>query len=283
MQNKRHGIAQTLVDVYRKTVYDDTSPGQRDATNRFPPVFKFRSIQHFIGWIQDLDKEFPRASTYDTSDDGRDGFSLSRSLEDAYKVISKAEINEKELHRLNGLIRKIKRGTSYKEEGHEIEVAEYLAGSQNYWLGSNDRRNASKIIDNEIFISGTYNAGNDAETMRIIGIELLKAIYEKGVIPKRLIVVFHSRYWNDKNGDEFMVFIDVNFNDLNGIAKALHPSTFRRLIFRLKESYSGLSSGYGKSVSDCSCLGYYSLENESNLKTDYSQDAELLLGLTNTK
>lgn len=246
--------------IYAGTEYEETAPDT--GVGRSIPVYKFRSMSHFIGWTEELAK-FPRETSKDSSDNDDVGFTLAYSLENAFKVVRDTTFDTKNTTRLQGLIRKLKNSTAFREEGYEIEVPEYLAGSTNHWVDNKSRRSASKVINDTLFIDGTYHSGMDAETMKKKGVDLLLKIYEMGVIPRKMVVVYSGKGWNNDMDDTYHFLIDVSFSDLNGIAKAVHPSTFRRLTFRLEEMYSGLTGGYGRNLDLHTSQGYFSMQRGS--------------------
>lgn len=253
------GLKDKLWDLYSKTKYEPLEPethvGNEGGT------YKFKSINHFLGWSEGL-AQMPRGSSHSSSNDRDYDFSLSNDLEHAFEVIRKTTFDKEGADKLSALIRKIKKESIFRDEGYELEVAEYVSGSQNYWIDAKKKTTVSKIIDDPIFISASYNARTSPEHIKNVALELLLGIYEQKVIPRKVIINFSSHnVRGGEKGGRSDVFIDVDFSDLNGIAKTLHPSTFRRLIFRVEESYEDLKGNYGHSDNGEVDKGYVSLEN----------------------
>lgn len=273
--------SKAILDAYQMNPYEGLTPEKADGGKQ--SIYKFNSINHFLGWSEELAK-MPRSSSKDTSDDDDSDFSLSNSLEDAFEVIRDVKFDDKDTDKLKTLIRKMKRGTVFRDEGFELDVPEYVAGSQNIWLDEKERRSASKIINEPIFIDGCYSGGNSAEQMKKLGLDILTSIYEKGVIPRKLIVSFSVKNWDSNNKKDMYMFIDVEFSDLNGIAKSLHPSTFRRLWFRLAERYEGLAWGYGRCNNEAIDKGYISLQSYGGAdKEKVSTLVDTLIGIEQSK
>lgn len=230
-----------LKSKYNSCQYEPLTPTKSDP-EQF--VFKFNSVTHFISWIEHLEKNFSRGSKYDSSESGSESFTLSRSLKHSYDVIREVKFDPKRQDNLKSLIRTIKRSTRFSEEGHELAIGEFLAGSDRYWLTEQDRRTVSRVINEPLFIDSCYNASVDSESMKNMALTLLEGIYRRRVVPRKMIVSFLNNSIDGRQAQ--YIFIDVSFSDLNGIAKVLHPSMFRRLVFRLYEIYPRLSSGYGE-------------------------------------
>lgn len=227
-------------DLYNKTPYEPLIP---NSSNDKQFNFKFNSITHLISWVQHLDATFKRGSSMDSSESGDFNFTLSNNLKNAYEVIRETKFDTEDTDILQSKIRNLKRSSKFADEGYEIDVAEHVAGSDKIWLENTKRRSVTRIIDDVVFIESVYSAMRDAQTAKNLGIDLLKEIYSRGIIPRKLVIVFAND--NSVDGKPVFMFVDVDFRDLNGIAKCLHPSTFRRLIFRVLEIFPNLQWGYG--------------------------------------
>lgn len=159
------------------------------------------------------------------------------------------------------------------------------------WLQDKRRKTLTRIIDDTLIIDATYSAGRDAERSQRIGMAILEAIYRRRVIPRKMVVGFgaESVKTQPRKSGEYLTAIDVSFSDLNGVAKILHPSAFRRLWFRLIEQYPDVDSGYGRprSGSDGKTIkGYISVDRIYSLFDDkerFEQEIDTFLGLTTKK
>lgn len=229
--------------LYLETPYEPLIPL---SSNKDQFTFKFNSITHFVGWVEHLYDKFGRGSNMTTSDDRGSGFAGSYDWSSGIEAIRTTAFDDMAKARLQKLISKIKKKTKFSNEGYEIEVPEFIAGSQNHWISDTPTEKRSKIIDKTFFLGTSYNAGTDCEAAKRAGIELVSEIYRLGVVPRKMVCNFSS-FDSTSRKNEFNVFIDVSFADLDGIAKTLHPSVFRRLIFRMYEIYPDLNGGYGKS------------------------------------
>ena len=269
-------------DLYNKTPYDPLIPDVSDPTKL---VYKFNSVTHLISWIQHLDKTFKRGRVDATdSQDGSYGFTLSNNLEDAYQRIRETVFDTSDTDILQSKIRNLKHSSKFAEEGYEIEIPEHIAGGDKVWLENTKRRSVTKIIDDPIFIESVYTAYKDAQTCKHIGIDVLKEIYSRGVIPRKMIILFANE--RSAGSKDVFVFVDVDFRDLNGIAKALHPSTFRRVIFRLLEIFPDLARGYGHPFSSKNEKGYFSIEQSysrysgsDNPKDEIRKEIDIVLNM----
>lgn len=237
-----------------KKAYDDAeylplTPSDSDE-NRF--IYKFNSVEHFLGYTEYLNKNFKRGS-YQNSSEARNpdenGWYASSSFEDALQRIRGIEFDPSAVSRLQQRIRSVRRTSRFSDDGYEIDMPEALAKSERMWLQTDTRRSISRIFDETLFINASYNSDVRAETARKAGLALLEEIYLKGIIPRKVVCVFWSEKViprsNDMDGAT-PIFIDVSFRDLNGIAKTLHPATFRRMVFRIEEIFSDLNGGYGR-------------------------------------
>lgn len=244
-------------------------------------VWKFNSVQHFISYVQEIEK-FPRGSSSTSSEDRGSSFSLSDSLQHAYTVIRGTQFDPAQSGNLQALIRNVKRSTRYSEDGHELEVGEYIAGSDKYWLTETNRRSVSRIIDDPLFLVADYNASYGAEKAKKTGLSLLVGMYTRRVIPRKLVVCFGSentRTGNDGYGKAMQIFIDVSFSDLNGVAKVLHPSLFRRLTFRMMEIYPDLRSGYGSADEPYTEKGVIAIQRMMDNTSRLESDLNTFLGV----
>lgn len=262
---------------YDSCRYEDLVPDKSDSTKS---VWKFNSPQHFLSYVQVLHEKFPRGSSSTSSEESGSSFSLSDSLAHAYEVIRGTQFDASQSGNLQALIRNIKRSTRYSEDGHELEVGEYLAGSEKYWLTETSRRSVSRIIDDPLFVVADYNAGYSSESAKKAGLSLFVGMYSRRVVPRRLIVCFGSA--NTRNGGNpgVQIFIDVSFNDLNGIAKVLHPAMFRRVVFRMLEIYPDLRSGYGSADTPYTEKGLISIQRVMDSTHKLDSYLEQFLGVT---
>lgn len=231
-----------FLDLYKKSPYESLEP---ESVNTDQMFFKFKSPTHLLSWVRGLNG-LPRTNTsMKSSETGNYVFTLSKSLDDAYDVISETKFDPNQTDMLEARISELKRGSLYSDEGHELEMPEFLAGSDKVWLKTKVNRKPTRIIDDILIIDSGYNAGCDSDTMKQMGIEILTSIYRRRVIPRKVVIMFVTNSVRQTGGKQFTCSVDVNFMDLNGIAKMLHPSMFRRIVFRLLEIYPDLTSGYG--------------------------------------
>ncbi len=229
--------------LYKETPFEPLEPSD-DGKN--VGTFKFNSVIHFASWIESLDKNFKRNASYKSSQTENSSFCLSRDLEDGFKVVREAKFDPSDIKRMEEMIRKIKKTTRYAEEGNELDVPEYVGGSDNYWIKDDSKLTVSNIIDDHIFVEAGYNENTDAKDALKAGVNLIEGIYSRRIIPRKMTVTITVQDIRSEEPNLITVMIDVNFRDVNGLAKALHPSLFRRLIFRLLETYPGLGLGYGR-------------------------------------
>lgn len=269
-----------LLKEYSKTQYEPLIPETKKGNKSYQ--YKFNSMTHFLGWSEELAKMDRVHPDKSSSDNDESQFSLSKSLNDAFDIIRKTKFDPAGLDRLSSFINKLKVRSYFHEEGYELEISEYIAGSRNHWLTNRTNNKPSRIIDDVLFIGADYQAGSDPMNMMKLGLELIASIYTKGVIPRKLVIVYTCTGWNNDTTKNLNMFIDVNFNDLNGIAKALHPSTFRRLTFRIEESYKNMSWGYGGCITDYTSKGYFSFIREGDHLGDekhLDEQVDVLLGI----
>ncbi len=248
-----------LLDLYNSSPYEPLVPESIDQSKM---VYKFNSPQHYISYMQGL-HELGRGgqSTQKSSEEGDFYFTLSHSLADAYDVIREVKFDPRQTDLLQAKIAELKRNSHYSDEGYELEIPEYLAGGSNIWLRQKPKTRPTKIIDDILLSDSCYNAACSSEVTKEIGMGILTSIYRRNVIPRKVVVVYTNRgLRNNSGGRDFLCAIDVNFNDLNGIAKMLHPSSFRRLFFRLNEIFPDLSYGYGHAYNGSTEKGYISIE-----------------------
>lgn len=251
-------------------------------------VFKFNSPQHFLSYVEELHNLGP-TGTQNSSNDNDFAFALSRNLEDAYNVIRETTFDTKDTDVLQAKISELKKGTMYSDEGFELEIPEYLAGSDKVWLKPKHKRTPTRIIDDVLIIDAAYNASRSAETSRMLGMKILKGIYKRRVIPRKIVVVYGGESIRNGIRDGYLVAIDVSFSDLNGIAKLLHPSMFRRIYFRMIEIYPDLSYGYGRALMGDRAKtqkGYISIDNIYHYASDdkiIEDHLDIFLGIKNSK
>lgn len=284
-----------LLELYKRSPYEPLVPERADENQR---IFKFNSPQHYISWVGGLHEKFQRGNMgNDSSETSDQNFTLSRDLPHAYEVIRETKFTPEDNSVLESKISEIKKGTRYSDEGYELEIPEYLAGSDRIWLQPKHRKTPTRIVDDVLIIDAAYSCGQDAERSRRIGMGILEAIYRRKVIPRKMVVAFAATHLkssdnSDKN-TEFLTAIDVSFQDLNGIAKMLHPSAFRRLWFRVVEIYPDLTMGYGHCRQGSEARtqkGYISIDQLHRLWMDntptskqpqFEKEIDTFLGITN--
>lgn len=274
---------QGIKDKYDGTPYEPLEPL---ISNTNQATFKFNSVTHFVSWVKALDKNFSRGAKTNDSESGKPSFTLSRNLDDAYRVISETTFDPRSSKELETMVRDIRKRTKYSEESGEIDVPEYLAGSRSYWLEMAGKKTYSRVINDTLFIDASYNCNRDSKDALEAGRRLLVEIYRRKVIPRKVVLVFQAngvRY--QTSGSWGSVFIDVPFSDINGVAQALHPSTFRRLIFRVVEIYPDLSAGYGRPLNLTTQAYLTSIDRFINLKGapqgEFDDTIDVFLGVIN--
>lgn len=253
-------------------------------------VYKFNSPQHLFSWVEGL-QSLPRTGRPEmrsSEDTGTSDiqFTLSTSLENAYDVLRETQFDPRRTDILQANILEMKHSTMFSDEGYELDIAEHLSGSDRVWLKPRKNRKPTRIIDDVLIIDGAYNCGRDAETSKNIGIDILTAIYRRNVIPRKIVVVYGGLGIRNGKENGYLVSIDVSFSDLNGIAKLLHPSAFRRVYFRLLEIYPDLNRGYGRPYNGSTSKGYISVDNIYNIwydKEEFERQIDKFLGLTEKK
>lgn len=252
-----------LLDLYQKHPYEPLVP-QRINTDQM--VYKFNSPQHFLSYVQEL-HAIGSPSHQESSrllDNFTVGFTLSKSLGHAYEVIRETKFDPTKTDSIQTAISLLKVGTFFSDEGHELEIPEFLAGGDKVWLKQKSNRKRTRLIEETLLIDTVYNSGRDAETARQIGMEILTSIYRRRVIPRKMVLVFGNEAIRSRNNNGHLCSVDVSFSDLNGIAKMLHPSAFRRVYFRLIETYPDLAMGYGRPVKGATTKGYISIDTIYN-------------------
>lgn len=277
----------SLLELYAKHPYETLVPENVDVKQM---VFKFNSPQHFFSWVQGL-HELPRTGNLSMNSSDKDDpttrqFTLSKNLEHAYEVLRETSFDPNQTDILQAKISELKRGTVFADEGYEIDIPEYLSGSERVWLMPKTKRTPTRIIDDTLIIDGAYNCDRDAETSRKIGMAILTGIYRRNVIPRKLVLVYGGYGIRSNIEDGYMVAVDITFSDLNGIAKLLHPASFRRVYFRLLELYPDLGFGYGRPMNGATAKGYISIDRiYGNWADTNYMDGEIIkfLGLQTKK
>lgn len=231
-----------LLELYKSHPYEPLVP---KASNPDQMVFKFNSPVHFVSWVESLDSNFARGSSENSSESRDDGFALSTSLADAFEKIRETKFESTDTDQLQAKIAELKKGTMFADEGYEIDVPEYLSGSDRVWIRPRYKKTPTRIIDDTLLIECTYNWSRSAEIARKMGMDLLTGIYNRRVVPRKVVLAFAGTGVRYNTNGQHLVTIDVSFQDLHGIAKVLHPSAFRRLWFRIAEIYPDLAGGYG--------------------------------------
>lgn len=269
-------IYEDLLKIYRSTPYEPLIP----ETNPEASVVKFNSVIHYINWVEAVDSKFGRASNKHSSENaGTSDFNLLSSLPEAFDVIPKLVFENDNTRENTQHIRNTRKSTVFRDNGHELEIPEFLAGATKHWIDETSRRSKTRLVDTPIFIQGAYTSFRNAEDMKNAGISLVSDIYKTGIIPKKIVFCLMSEgaRYNDSNTCNTM--IDITFNDLNSLVKAIHPEFFRRINFRHIECYPDLTDGYGCTPDFPTGYGMISLTNywdSSDKKTEVSK----LLGLT---
>lgn len=257
-----------LVQVYNSHPYEPLVPVQSQPNQM---VFKFNSPQHYLSYVESLHKNFKRASSNNSSDSGSLGFTQSKDLKNAYDVIREVEFNPSDVVTLESKVSQLKSPTEYSDEGYEIEIPEYLAGGDRIWVKNKHVTKPTRIIDDILIIDAVYSSMKDAERSRQIGLSILESIYNRRVVPRKVVIGFAANAVRGYSNPTHFTSVDVSFRDLHGIAKLLHPSAFRRIWFRIAEQYPDLSSGYGQPLmgSDAHTKkGYISVEHMHNIFDD---------------
>lgn len=244
-----------LKDIYCSLPHEPLIPTKQDNQQYHR---KFNSITHFVSYTEHLNDNFKRGSSSDSSESEGYSFTSSDSMKDAYERIRSSKFDANDTNRMQALIREVKKQTRFEAEGDELAVPEYIAGSDKYWVKSNPQKKPAKIIEDFIFIDVVASAWKNAQVMQRTALDILIGIYKRNIIPRKIVITL----WSNKavGSQDVITFIDVNFSDLHGIAKAMHPSTFRRLHFRMEEIFPGLNWGYGKPSQKETSKGYISVD-----------------------
>lgn len=274
-----------LVTVYKENPYLPLVP---IASLDKEMVFKFNSPQHYFSYVEKLDENFKRGSEHTASDKDEYDFSLSVNLKDAFRVLREVKFEHDQAHKIEGKLSQLKKNTEYSDDGYELEIPEYLAGSDKIWLSNKNKKRPTRIIDDVLLIDGTYSARYGAENSRKIGLGILNSIYNRNLIPRKLVIAFCGKNICRNKPipkGEYLTTVDVSFNDLNGIAKMLHPSAFRRLWFRIAEQYPDLEYGYGTprhgddGMTIKGYIGMNTLQDIFNDKNRFEAEIDKFIGL----
>jgi hypothetical protein len=152
------------------------------------------------------------------------------------------------------LVNKIRQRSGYHDEGDEIVVQEYLAGSKKHFLqhGNERKKQIGVNLKIPLIIHTCYNCSESAIEMEIIAKNIVNIIYQNKIRFTKLIFYMGSKRTYGNNDSH--IFIEANYTDFNAVARLIHPSAFRRLSFRLKEMHKNLEWGYGSSHSEKSSI-----------------------------
>jgi hypothetical protein len=108
--------------------------------------WKFRSPLHFLSWTDSLYDNFQRGSSQESSDSDEYSFRLCHGFKDGVNVLTEKKFTTEQYVKLNNYVSKIKKSSYYSDEGHEIEMSQYLSGSKRYWIQEKGKKTYSKII-----------------------------------------------------------------------------------------------------------------------------------------
>lgn len=276
-----------LVEIYNSHPYEPLVPTKSQDKQM---VFKFNSPQHYLSYVENLQNNFPvGAKDSNASSTGDESFTLSKNMNDAYEVIRGTEFEPNDATSLESKVSQLKKGTEYSDDGYELEIAEHLAGSDRVWLRDRRKVQPTRLVDDILIIDAAYSAGRSAEKARKVGVAILESIYRRKVIPRKMVVAFAAvdmkRDGKPDKNSEYLTAIDVSFSDLHGIAKMLHPSSFRRLWFRIVEQYPDLSFGHGRCRSGTEAKttkGYVCMDKLYNIFGDnaaFEAEMDVFLGV----
>jgi len=274
---------QSLLKLYKEHPYEPLVP---TASNPNQMVFKFNSPTHFLSWVEHLDKNFKRGSSQDSSESESSSFTQSIGMEDAFEKVRQTKFESEDADQLQAKISELKKGTMFAEEGYEIDVPEYLSGSDRVWIRPRHKKMPTRVIDDILLIEATYNGSRSAEVAKKMGLALISGIYRRRVIPRKIVLAYAGKSVRSNTEGQHLTTIDVSFQDLHGIAKILHPSAFRRLWFRVAEIYPDLAWGYGRPPSFSTTKGAMTFENAYSVftgsnKDGFEKEIDTFLGITN--
>lgn len=273
-------MSQSLLKLYNEHPYEPLVP---TASNPDQMVFKFNSPTHFLSWIEELDKRFKRGSTENSSDTERESFTQSLNLADAFNKVRETKFESDDADQLQAKIAELKKGTMFSDEGYELDIPEYLSGSDRVWIKERRKKTPTRVIDDVLLIEATYNAGRSAAVAKKMGMALLSGIYRRRVVPRKIVLAYAGLGIRNSGG-QHMTTIDVSFQDLHGIAKILHPSAFRRLWFRIAEIYPDLAYGYGRPPTFSTTKGSMTFETAYDVYENgpayFDKEIDKFLGVT---
>ncbi len=273
-------MSQSLLKLYAEHPYEPLVP---TSSNPDQMVFKFNSPTHFISWVESLDNSFKRGSEQRSSETESSGFTQSLNLADAFEKVRSTKFESDDTDQLQARIAEIKKGTMFSDEGYEIDVPEFLSGSDRTWIKPRHKKTPTRVIDDVLLIEATYNGSRDAEVAKKMGMALLSGIYRRRVVPRKIVLAYAGLNVRSTGG-QHLTTIDVSFQDLHGIAKILHPSAFRRLWFRIAEIYPNLSYGYGRPPSFSTTKGSMTFETlysiyQSGTPDGFEKEIDRFLGV----
>ncbi len=232
-----------LLDTYKKLPYTK----EIDSNTSKLTEFKFESPFHFVSFIEEIDRKGIKESRLDHSETNGEDFCASKNLKHAFEIFRTAKYDPKEGKKTSLLVNKLRHKSGYFDEGDEISIPEFLAGSEKHYLQFGERKTKLRgyTFRDPLVIRASYNAGTDANAMLVNSQVLIDCIYRNKFRFPKFIFSFGA---DETYGDQRMEsFVDVNYTDFNSVVRLIHPSTFRRLTFRLREMHKDLQDGYGSS------------------------------------
>lgn len=246
------------MSTQNKYLYDYEQIKYTDSVESLTPhtkVFKFRSPIHFLNFIEEIEDKSIAWSSQRSSDEGDSDFSLSNNLKDAMKLFRVTEFSPDQIKRATALINEIRPRYRFSDIGDEISVPDYLAKAE-HWITTDGKKTIRPaILKQPLMIECSYACHYDAQEMADTGSRLVEAIYSLKLRFPKFVFCFNSEY--TFGNDSCSIYVDAGCYDFNALCKMLHPATFRRLVFRIKEINTNLQSGYGQSNdSDSSHIKY---------------------------
>lgn len=214
----------------------------------FQNTYKFRSPYHFFKYVEDLHTNYERRANNNASDTNNSDFCLTTSLQDAFEKLPKITFTKDENASTVANIKKLIGSSRITEEGYEVSIPDYLSGSEHHFIQHTSRRTQTNVHTQPFFILCTYNAMSDAETMKENGLRLLNTLYNNNILVTKPIACFATQNAYEGQTQDSVIFVDLDYRNPDQIAQILHPSSFRRLTFRLEEQHPNLSLGYGQTA-----------------------------------
>lgn len=207
--------------------------------------FEFPSSRSFVEYVRDLEETRKDLYFKDASHENEPSFSGSKNFKHAFELYEYIDVTKDEKHNLDTLYQKMMRSTKLAEEGFEISVPDSM--QETIWIAQS-RKPAKKIIIGTLPIKCSYSAMTDSDdVIEAVKVFMLTCV-ENNIEIKNYSFEFPAQYSNDSSIFNCKIF--AKQSDWDDFLKVTHPSFFRRLMFRLKETYKNIPYGYGRALDE---------------------------------